>query len=181
MFLSIATTHQPATDLGFLLHKHPDRLHQVELAFGKALILYPEADATRCEAALVLDIDPVGLVRGKGNTEGLLDQYVNDRPYSASSFLSVALNKAFRTAMAGICNARQDLADSAIPLEAVVTPLPLRGGEKLVRADRQSWQGRRFVCTNNAQRGGPSQRSSQPSVRACSGDGRRQALLGWRG
>jgi 3' terminal RNA ribose 2'-O-methyltransferase Hen1 len=134
MFLSIATTHRPATDLGFLLHKHPDRLHQVELAFGKALILYPEAGPTRCEAALILDIDPVGLVRGKGNTEGLLDQYVNDRPYAASSFLSVALNKAFRTAMTGTCNARQELADNAIPLEAVVTPLPMRGSEKLVRA-----------------------------------------------
>jgi 3' terminal RNA ribose 2'-O-methyltransferase Hen1 len=134
MFLSIATTHQPATDLGFLLHKHPDRLHQVELVFGKGLILYPEAGPTRCEAALVLDIDPVGLVRGKGNSEGLLDQYVNDRPYAASSFLTVALNKAFRTAIAGTCNARQELADSAIPLEAVVTPLPMRGGETLVRA-----------------------------------------------
>ncbi|MFB9268816.1 3' terminal RNA ribose 2'-O-methyltransferase Hen1 [Bradyrhizobium erythrophlei] len=134
MFLSIATTHQPATDLGFLLHKHPDRIHEVELAFGKALILYPEAVPTRCEVVLVLDVDPVGLVRGKGNGEGLLDQYVNDRPYAASSFLSVALNRAFRTAMAGTCHARQELANEAIPLEAVVTPLPMRGGEKLVRA-----------------------------------------------
>jgi 3' terminal RNA ribose 2'-O-methyltransferase Hen1 len=97
-------------------------------------VFYPEAGETRCEAALVLDVDPVGLVRGKGRAEGLLDQYVNDRPYAASSFLAVALNKAFRTAMAGACMDRQDLADSAIPLEAVVTPLPMRGGEKLVRS-----------------------------------------------
>ncbi len=134
MFLSIATTYQPATDLGFLLHKHPDRLHEIELSFGKAWVLYPEAQPTRCEAALMLDIDPVGLVRGKGQTEGLLDQYVNDRPYAASSFLSVALNRAFRTAMTGVCNQRQALADSVIPLEAVVTPLPMRGGETLLRA-----------------------------------------------
>jgi len=134
MFLSIATTYQPATDLGFLLHKHPDRLHEVELRFGKAVVLYPEAQPTRCEAVLILDIDPIGLVRGKGQADGLLDQYVNDRPYAASSFLSVALNKAFRTAMTGVCTARQELADSAIYLEAVVTPLPMRGGEKLVRA-----------------------------------------------
>lgn len=133
MFLSIATTLQPATDLGFLLHKHPDRLHDIELPFGKAWIFYPEASATRCEAALVLDIDPIGLVRGKGQSDGLLDHYVNDRPYAASSFLSVALNKAFRTAMSGACTARPDLADSAIPLEAVVTPLPMRGGENLLR------------------------------------------------
>jgi 3' terminal RNA ribose 2'-O-methyltransferase Hen1 len=133
MFLSIATTHQPATDLGYLLHKHPGRLHEIEQAFGKALVFYPEASDMRCEAALVLDVDPIGLVRGKGQADGLLDQYVNDRPYAASSFLSVALNKAFRTAMSGVCNQRQELADSAIPLEAVVSPLPMRGGEKLVR------------------------------------------------
>lgn len=133
MFLSIATTHRPATDLGFLLHKHPDRLHEIELTFGKAWVFYPEASEERCEAALVLDVDPVGLVRGKGQGDGLLDHYVNDRPYAASSFLSVAFNKAFRTAMAGTCTAKQDLADSALPFEAVVTPLPMRGGEPLVR------------------------------------------------
>src|SRR5438045_1502890 len=109
MFLSIATTHQPATDLGFLLHKHPDRLHEIELTFGKALVFYPEATQSRCEAALVLDVDPVGLVRGNGQATGLLEQYVNDRPYAASSFLSVAINKAFRTAMTGVCSPRQEL------------------------------------------------------------------------
>lgn len=133
MFLSVATTHRPATDLGFLLHKHPDRLHEKELNFGKAWLFYPEATEERCEAALVLDVDPVGLVRGKGQADGLLDQYVNDRPYAASSFLSVALNKTLRTAMTGVSKDRQDLADTDIPLEAIVTPLPLRGGEALVR------------------------------------------------
>jgi 3' terminal RNA ribose 2'-O-methyltransferase Hen1 len=134
MYLSIATTHRPATDLGFLLHKHPDRLHETELTFGKAWLFYPEATEERCEAALILDVDPVGLVRGKGQADGLLDQYVNDRPYAASSFLSVALNKTLRTAMTGVSKDRQELADADIPLEAVVTPLPLRGGEALVRA-----------------------------------------------
>ena len=134
MFLSIATTYQPATDLGYLLHKHPGRLHEIERTFGKACVFYPEASDQRCEAVLVLDVDPIGLVRGKGHAEGLLDQYVNDRPYAASSFLSVALNRAFRTAMAGVSSARQELADSAIPLESIVTPLPMRGGEDMVRA-----------------------------------------------
>jgi 3' terminal RNA ribose 2'-O-methyltransferase Hen1 len=134
MFLSIATTYQPATDLGFLLHKNPGRVHEIELTFGDAYVFYPEANPERCEAALVLDVDPVGLVRGKGHAEGLLDQYVNDRPYAASSFLSVALNRAFRTAMSGVCKERQELADSVIPLESVVTPLPMRGGEALVRS-----------------------------------------------
>jgi hypothetical protein len=86
----------------------------------------------RCEAALVLDVDPVGLVRGKGSAEGLLDQYVNDRPYAASSFLSVALTRALRTAMAGNAKERPDLAQTPIPLEATITPLPARGGEQLV-------------------------------------------------
>ncbi|MDO9334757.1 MAG: 3' terminal RNA ribose 2'-O-methyltransferase Hen1 [Caulobacter sp.] len=134
MYLSLATTHQPATDLGFLLHKHPGRLHEMELAFGKAHLVYAEANEARCEAALILDIDPVGLVRGKGMGEGLLDQYVNDRPYAASSFLSVAINKTLRTAMNGVCTARPNLAVAEIPLEAVITPLPARGGEILVRA-----------------------------------------------
>ncbi len=134
MYLSVATTHRPAIDLGFLLHKHPERVHEVDLAFGKAIVFYPEATEARCEAALVLDVDPVGLVRGKGRSEGLLDQYVNDRPYAASSFLAVALGRAFRTAMTGASRERPALAEANIPLEAMVTPLPARGGgERLVR------------------------------------------------
>lgn len=134
MYLSLATTHRPATDLGFLLHKHPGRVHETELPFGKAVLFYPQATEERCEAALMIDVDPVGLVRGKGRSDGMLDQYVNDRPYAASSFLSVALARSLRTAMTGASRERQALADAAIPLEAVVTPLPARGGgEELVR------------------------------------------------
>lgn len=132
MFFSIATTHQPATDLGFLLMKHPERVHAFDLSFGKATVFYPEASEARCEAALVLDIDPVGLVRGRGGGDGLLSQYVNDRPYAASSFLSVAINRAFRSAMAGSSRDRPDLADKPIPLEIAVTPLPIRGDSDLV-------------------------------------------------
>jgi len=132
MYLSLATTHRPATDLGFLLHKNPARLNETALSFGKAFLFYPQASAERCEAALVLDIDPVELVRGKGSTDGLLDQYVNDRPYAASSFLSVAMARVLGTAMAGSSRERPDLARQEIPLEAVVTPLA--GGEVLVRA-----------------------------------------------
>lgn len=107
MFLQITTTHQPATDLGYLLHKNPGRSHEVELAFGKARLFYPEANEARCTAALVLDIDPVALVRGKGSSEGLLAQYVNDRPYAASSFLSVAMGRALREAIGGRSRERQ--------------------------------------------------------------------------
>jgi 3' terminal RNA ribose 2'-O-methyltransferase Hen1 len=134
MFLSIATTQRPATDLGYLLHKHPERVHETELGFGKAYVFYPEATESRCEAVLVLDVDPVGLVRGKGSADGLLDQYVNDRPYAASSFLAVALARSLRTAMGGTSKDRPELAQISIALEAIVSPLPARGGEKLVRA-----------------------------------------------
>lgn len=132
MFLSISTTHRPATDLGYLLHKHPERMHETDLGFGKAYVFYPEATVARCEAVLVLDVDPVGLVRGKGSSDGLLDQYVNDRPYAASSFLSVALTRSLRTAMGGTSKERSDLAQAAIPLEARISPLPARGGERIV-------------------------------------------------
>src|SRR5260370_22290116 len=101
MLLTLTTTHNPATDLGYLLHKNPSNLHSFDLSFGKAHVFYPEATSERCTAALLLDVDPIGLVRGKrGQHEGgTLDQYVNDRPYVLSSFLSVAMGRAFGTAM----------------------------------------------------------------------------------
>jgi 3' terminal RNA ribose 2'-O-methyltransferase Hen1 len=131
MLLTLSTTRRPATDLGFLLHKHPDRPQVFALPFGTAHVFYPEADEARCTAALVLDVDPVALVRGRVGAKsdpGLLDQYVNDRPYAASSFLSVALRKAFGTALNGRLESRPELAAEALPLEARLTPLRCRGG-----------------------------------------------------
>ena len=125
MFLQITTTLQPATDLGYLLHKNPQRMHEQELAFGKARLFFPQASEAVCTAVLAMDIDPVALVRGKGTGDGLLDQYVNDRPYAASSFLSVAMGRLMREAIAGRSKERQALAETAIPLEAIVSPLPV--------------------------------------------------------
>ncbi|WP_397574179.1 3' terminal RNA ribose 2'-O-methyltransferase Hen1 [Silanimonas sp.] len=133
MLLSISTSHQPATDLGFLLVKHPDHVHEVGLPFGSARVFYPEASEARCTAVLMLSIDPVGLVRGRGEAEGSLAQYVNDRPYVASSFLSVAMKRVFSTAMAGTSKGRQDVADMAIPLEAEIPVIRCRGGEAIAR------------------------------------------------
>ena len=132
MLLSITTTVRPATDLGFLLHKHPARSQELELAFGRAHMFYSEATDERCTFALLLDIDPVGLVRGSGREGGLLDQYVNDRPYAASSFLSVAIAKTLRTALGGRCEQRPELVQQPIPLSALVTPLPVRGSADLI-------------------------------------------------
>ena len=136
VLLTVTTTHHPATDLGYLLHKHPGRVQHFPQPTGVAHVFYPEAGEDRCTAALLLEVDPVGLVRGRkgADREGFaLGQYVNDRPYAASSLLSVALNHVFGTALTGRCNARQELADSAIPLEIRVPALPCRGGPDLLR------------------------------------------------
>ncbi len=131
MLLTISTIYQPATDLGYLLYKHPGKVQTFELAFGKAHVFYPEATVEHCTAALLLDINPVGLVRG-GHGYGL-EQYVNDRPYVASSFLSVAIAQVYGTALSGICKDRPELAETPIPLEAKIAALPCRGGESLLR------------------------------------------------
>lgn len=137
MLLTISTSIAPATDLGFLLHKHPDRVHEKQLAFGLARVCFPEASDDRCTAALIVDVDPVELVRGRRGQRGRdtfsLAQYVNDRPYTASSFLAVALNKLFGTAMSGRSTDRPALAAQAIPLTVRVPVLPCRGGEPLLR------------------------------------------------
>jgi 3' terminal RNA ribose 2'-O-methyltransferase Hen1 len=135
MLLTITTTHRPATDLGYLLHKNPARPQLEDLPFGRAHIFYPEATNARCTAALLLEVDPVGLSRGDGRRgEGQpLEPYVNDRPYVASSFLSVAMTRCFRNAIAGTSRERPDLANEALPLEATVACLPCRGGEDLLR------------------------------------------------
>ncbi|HSC46123.1 MAG TPA: 3' terminal RNA ribose 2'-O-methyltransferase Hen1, partial [Candidatus Acidoferrum sp.] len=136
MLLTITYTGQPATDLGYLLHKSPRRVHSTELTFGHAHVSYPEASEQRCTAALLLEVDPIGLVRNQRGPSGegfSLDQYVNDRPYVASSFLSVAIARVFGTAMSGKSKERQALADISVPLSIRVPVVPCRGGEEVLR------------------------------------------------
>src|SRR5215831_2487376 len=114
MLLTLTTTHRPATDLGYLLAKNPARVQSFSLPFGRARVFYPEASEARCTAALVLEVDPVGLVRGRRGPSGeggALEQYVNDRPYVASSFLSVAMSRVFGTALSGNSRERPELAN----------------------------------------------------------------------
>lgn len=133
MLLTITTTHQPASDLGFLLHKHPARFQSFPLACGQAHVFYPEVSESQCTVALMLDIDPIGMVRDRKKEQNfLLRQYVNDRPYVASSFLSVAIAQVFGSAMAGRCKDRPELAKEPIPLQARIDVLPVRGGEELL-------------------------------------------------
>lgn len=141
MFLTISTTGStavPATDLGFLLHKHPDKAQTFSTSYGDAHVFYPEASAERTTAALLLEVDPPALVR-RGRTKGrggapdaALAQYVNDRPYAASSLLAVALRTVFSSAMRGECRSRPERAAAPLPLRIEVPVLPARGGAALV-------------------------------------------------
>ncbi len=136
MLLTLTTTYRPATDLGYLLHKNPGRLHSFELSFGQAHVYYPEATEERCTAALLLEVDPVGLVRRRQGPRGegdSLARYVNDRPYVASSFLSVAMSNVFGTALSGRSKNRPELAETALPLTARVPAVKCRTGEEFLR------------------------------------------------
>jgi len=136
MLLTLTTTHQPATDLGYLLRKNPGRLQSFNLSFGTARVFYPEATELRCSCTLFVEIDPIGLVRrrrGPSGNGGLLDQYVNDRPYAASSFLSVALADVFGSALSGSSTERPELARQPIPLAVELPVVPSRGGDAFLR------------------------------------------------
>jgi 3' terminal RNA ribose 2'-O-methyltransferase Hen1 len=133
MLLTLTTTARPATDLGYLLHKNPARAQSFTLTFGKAHVFYPEAKEEKCTAALLLEIDPVGLVRRQSGDNRTLEEYVNDRPYVASSFMSVAIGDVFGTAMSGRCKERPELAIRPLPLAARLAGIPCRGGETFLR------------------------------------------------
>ncbi|MDL4774941.1 3' terminal RNA ribose 2'-O-methyltransferase Hen1 [Actinomadura xylanilytica] len=130
MLLTIKTTMPGAPDLGYALHKHPGRVQRFDQSFGTAHVFYPDADEDRCTAALLLDVDPVKLARTRSRStpDFSLGQYVNDRPYAASSLMASAMANVFRTAMRGRCDARPELAATPIPLEIVLPALPCRGG-----------------------------------------------------
>ncbi len=137
MLLTITSTHVNAADLGYLLHKNPARCQSFDLSFGKAHVFYPEANAQRCTAALLLDVDPIGLVRNRRGPSGegfQLEQYVNDRPYVASSFLSVAIAQVFGSALAGRCKDKPELVDIPLHLSVRLSVIPCRsGGEDVLR------------------------------------------------
>lgn len=135
MLLTIKTTHTPATDIGYLLHKNPGRVHQFDLTFGRALVFYPVAQEDVCEVSLLLEVDPIAMVRnrrGASFDSGALATYVNDRPYTANSFMSVAIAEAFGTALNARCNQRPELVDVQFPLEITLPVLPVTGGQEML-------------------------------------------------
>ena len=131
MFLKITTTHKPATDLGWLLHKRPDKVQTFDIAGGQAHVFYPEATEERCSAVLVTDVDTVELVRTMHtpNDRGMLSQYVNDRPYTASSFMTTAISKIYTSALNGTCKERPELLDVVMPLEATLAVVRVGGSD----------------------------------------------------
>ena len=132
MLLTITYEGENTQDLGYLLHKNPRRVQQFSLSFGKAYIFYPEVSGERTTAALLLDINPIDLARGKlGSREGGLFDYVNDRPYASTSFMSTALARVLGSAMSGRCEKRQALADSPLNLTARVYCLKDGGNKEL--------------------------------------------------
>jgi 3' terminal RNA ribose 2'-O-methyltransferase Hen1 len=127
MLLCITYSGENASDLGYLLYKNPSRNQSFDLSFGRAYVFYPEVSADCCTAAMLLEIDPLDLAKGKpGARGGGLFDYVSDRPYVSSSFMSTAIARVFGTAMSGRCDSRQTLADSDLDLRATVTMLPCR-------------------------------------------------------
>ncbi|NLA42498.1 MAG: 3' terminal RNA ribose 2'-O-methyltransferase Hen1 [Smithella sp.] len=133
MLLTISTTHKPATDLGYLMHKNPIRCQSSDLAFGTVHIFYPEANEDKCSMAMVLDIDPVEIIRSRKRISGTqLEQYINDRPYVASSFVSVAIAQVLGSALKGQCKDRPELIELEMPLVVKISVLPSRGGQEIL-------------------------------------------------
>ncbi|NUR73258.1 MAG: 3' terminal RNA ribose 2'-O-methyltransferase Hen1 [Hamadaea sp.] len=131
MLLTITMTgtpETPGTDLGYLLVKHPDRVHRFDLPWGEATVLFPEATPQRCTAALLLEVDPQALAETRKDAAGQLNRYVNDRAYAASSLLVAAMNRAFRSAMRGSSKDRPELAETPVQLEIRVPVLRCKGG-----------------------------------------------------
>ena len=134
MLLTITYEGHNTQDLGYLLHKNPQRAQQFELSYGKAYVFYPEVSDERTTAALLLDIDPLDLARGKvGSRDGGLFDYVNDRPYASTSFMSTAIVRIFGTAMNGRCDKRQELADTPLKLTACLSSLKDNGDTELAK------------------------------------------------
>ena len=134
MLLTITYEGENTQELGYLLHKNPERAQQFELSYGKAYVFYPEVSDIRTTAALLLDIDPLDLARGKvGSKDGGLFDYVNDRPYASTSFMSTAIVRIFGTAMNGRCDKRQELADTPLKLTATLSSLKDNGDTELAK------------------------------------------------
>lgn len=136
MLISISSPGAQGEDLGFLLHKHPERVRSVSVGNGRAHVFYPEASPQRTTATLLVEVDPVRLsrrVRGERSSANL-EPYVNDRPYTASSMLSVAIGKLYGTALSGTCETKPELTDAPLELEIMLPVVGAPQGGQLIAA-----------------------------------------------
>lgn len=134
VYLTLSTTTAPVEDLTFLLHKHPGRAHTRKLSVGQTSVFCTELSEERCTVALMLDVDPIGLLRGQGAAleSFTLGQYVNDRPYVASSLLVGAMRGVYGTALAGNCDARPDRVTASLDLEMHLPTVACADGVQLI-------------------------------------------------
>ncbi len=154
MCLTLTCTGENAPDFGFLLHKHPDSIFVRELSFGRVIVFYPETAPTRATVAMLVEVDAIGVVRGRSAT---IEEYVNDRPYALSSLTSVAMNTAFGSALAGRSKERPELVDTALPLEVFLSAVHSRGGRELIQKVFANSVGRKTI-SRNCRRGGVTHR-----------------------
>lgn len=133
MLLTITNRSPQASELGYLLFKHPARVQTFSVTCGQARVFYPEAGDDVCTVALLLEVDAVGVARNDGNALTIHD-YVNDRPYVASSIMSAAIRKVFGSALSGACKDRPDLVDKRLALSANLSAVQCWGGEPMIRS-----------------------------------------------
>ncbi|MBD0021280.1 3' terminal RNA ribose 2'-O-methyltransferase Hen1 [Gordonia pseudamarae] len=112
---------RPATDLGFLLHKHPDRVQTFATTQGTATVFYSEATAQRCR--VVLHVDGAGVRPDKSSG---VSPYVNALADEASSRFVVALGKVFGDTIAGRAVTRPDLVSHVWEVTITIAAVPLR-------------------------------------------------------
>jgi 3' terminal RNA ribose 2'-O-methyltransferase Hen1 len=126
------TCHAPnAPEVGYLLAKNPATVFERLFSAGRVWVFYSEVAADHITVVLLAEIDSVGLVRGPAALAGL-DQYVNDRPYVASSLMSVALNVAFATAISGRSKERPERVGERMRWEVTLPAVACEAGEELI-------------------------------------------------
>ncbi len=133
MLLTLETAGPDASKISYLLHKHPDKVQSFTMSFGRVHVYYPKYQHDSAVACMLLDVDPVGMVRGAyRESDFMLGQYVNDRPFVASSFMSVAIAQVYSSALSGKCKDDPNLPQTPFPWTARIDSLATRGDSQWV-------------------------------------------------
>jgi 3' terminal RNA ribose 2'-O-methyltransferase Hen1 len=119
MLLTIQADISPGSDLGYLLHRHPEQVYTSPLPQGQLHLFYPEVTGHSATAALWLELAPVGSAR---------DLFGNDRPFVVSALMSQAIFQTLGLALDGLCPERPELADKPLNLMVRLVVVASRGG-----------------------------------------------------